>query len=176
VPHLAAAGEEMTYQSGPAGLILEAGRVVLRPADVCKRCPMRHLSLLSATLATALSLAAPAWSYVAANGLLVQADGEGTFNVPFMGLSGDTDFWCAAGDYVNNFLGMPGGTRIFRLSEPPRPGGQGIRFSLSAEGASERSGLAIFSSDGPPGSVSASMAYALCPSRFFMFGLQGFFR
>ena len=55
--------------------------------------------------AGALALAAPAWSYVAANGLVVQPDGEGTFNVPFMGLSGDTDFWCAAGDYVNNFLG-----------------------------------------------------------------------
>jgi hypothetical protein len=137
---------------------------------------MPRLSLLSVTVAGALARAAPAWSYVAANGLLVQADGEGTFNVPFRGLSGDTDFWCAAGDYVNNFLGMPGGTRIFRLSEPPRPRGQGIRCSLSAEGASEQSGLAIFSSDGPKGSVSASMAYALCPSRFFIFGLRGFFR
>jgi hypothetical protein len=166
----------MIFQTTPAMLILHDGRNSLRPADVCTRWSMPRLSLLSVTLAGALALAAPAWSYVAANGLLVQADGEGTFNVPFRGLSGDTDFWCAAGDYVNNFLGMPGGTRIFRLSEPPRPRGQGIRFSLSAEGASEQSGLAIFSSDGPKGSVSASMAYALCPSRFFIFGLRGFFR
>ena len=135
---------------------------------------MPRLSLLSVTLTGVIALSAPAWSYVASNGLVVRADGEGTFNVPFMGLSGDTDFWCAAGDYVNNFLGMPGGTRIFRLSEPPRPRGQGIRFSLSAEGASERSGLAIFSSDGPPGSVSASMAYALCPPRYPLFGFWGF--
>ena len=137
---------------------------------------MPRLSLLSVTLAGALALAAPAWSYVAANGLVVQPDGEGTFNVPFMGLSGDTDFWCAAGDYVNNFLGMPGGTRIYRLSEPPRPRGQGIRFSLSPEGASARTGLSVFSADGPQNSVSAAMAFALCPPRFFFFGFGNFFR
>ncbi len=137
---------------------------------------MPRLSLLSLTLAGALALAAPAWSFVAVNGLIVQPDGEGTFNVPFMGLPGDTDFWCAAGDYVNNFLGMPGGTRIFRLSEPPRRRGQGIRFSLSPEGASAKSGLSIFSSDGPQGSVSAAMAFALCPPRFFPFGFQSLFR
>jgi len=137
---------------------------------------MPRLSLLSLALTGVIALSAPAWSYVASNGLVVRADGEGTFIVPFMGLSGDADFWCAAGDYVNNFLGMPGGTRIFRLSEPPRPRGQGIRFSLSAEGASDRSGLAIFSSDGPPGSVSAAMADALGPPRFFIFGLRGLFR
>ncbi|MCA3439586.1 MAG: hypothetical protein IOC92_00320 [Rhodobacter sp.] len=137
---------------------------------------MPRLSLLSVTLAGALALAAPAWSFVAVNGLIVQPEGEGTFNVPFRGLAGDADFWCAAGDYVNNFLGMPGGTRIFRLSEPPRQQGQGIRFSLSAEGASAKSGLSIFSSDGPPGSVSAAMAFALCPPRFYPFGFMGLFR
>jgi hypothetical protein len=134
---------------------------------------MFHRHLLSLGLAATLAtLAVPASAYIAANGLLVQRESARTFNVPYRGLSGDTDFWCAAGDYVNNFLGLPGGTRIYRLSEPPRRSGQGIRFSLDPEGAASRTGLAIFSSDGPKGSVSASMAFALCPPRFPFFGLR----
>jgi hypothetical protein len=139
---------------------------------------MAQRSFLSLAVAGLLAMtAAPASAYIAANGLLVQPEGQpGTFNVPYRGLSGDTEFWCAAGDYVNNFLNLPGGTRIYRLSEPPRRSGHGIRFSLNPEGAASRTGLAIFSSDGPSNSVSASMAFALCPPRFFVFGLRGFFR
>lgn len=137
---------------------------------------MRLRFLFPAVLAASLGgLAGPVSAYVASNGLLVQPEGADTFNVPFMGLSGDVEFWCAVGDYVNNVMGLPGGTRIYRLSEPPRPRGQGIRFSLNPEGAASRTGLAIFSSDGPQNSVSASMAYALCPPRFFIFGFRGLF-
>jgi len=135
---------------------------------------MRFLCLFATVTSTVLSAAAPASAYIATNGLLVQPEGNGTFNVPFRGLSGNTDFWCAAGDYVNNFLGMSGGTRIFRLSEPPRRSGEGIRFSLNPEGAATKTGLSIFSSDGPPGSVSAAMALALCPPRYPLFGFFGF--
>lgn len=136
--------------------------------------PAKRLRLL--TLAAALWAAAgPATAYVAANGLLVRPETAETFIVPFSGLSGDVDFWCAAGDYVNSFLGLPGGTRIYRLSEPPRPRGDGIRFSLQPDGSASRTGLSVFSADGPQNSVSAAMARALCPPSFFIFGFRGFF-
>ncbi len=135
---------------------------------------MRLRPLLPLLLAGSLFAGGPAAAYITSNGLLVVPEGKGTFNVPFRGLSGPTDFWCAAGDYVNNFLGMPGGTRIYRLSPPPRRSGEGIRFSLNPEGAADKTGLSIFSSDGPSNSVSAAMAYALCPPRFPFFGLRGF--
>lgn len=123
------------------------------------------LSRLVATASLAALLAAPASAYIATNGLVVQPESGSNFNVPFRGKSADSDFWCAAGDYVSNFLRKPSNSRIFRLSEPPRRGGEGIRFSLSSEGAASRTGLAIFSS-GPSGSVSAATAFALCPPPF----------
>lgn len=136
--------------------------------------PATRLRLL--VLATALWAAAgSASAYVATNGLLVRPEGADNFTVPFMGPAGDVDFWCAAGDYVNKFLGLPGGTRIYRLSEPPRPRGDGIRFSLKPDGAASRTGLTIFSSDAPQNSVSAAMASAQCPPRFFIFGFRGLF-
>ncbi|MCA3513508.1 MAG: hypothetical protein IOC96_09790, partial [Rhodobacter sp.] len=55
-------------------------------------------------------------------------------------------------------------TRIWRLSEPPRRQGEGIRFSLRPEGAASRTGLAVFSS-GPAGSVLALTATGVCPPR-----------
>jgi hypothetical protein len=129
---------------------------------------MKRPILAVGLVAALLSGAAPAQAYIATNGLLVQPESATTFNVPFRGRSGVSEFWCAAGDYVRNFLNMPAGTRIFRLSEPPRRGGEGIRFSLSGEGAASSTGLSIVSS-GPRGSVSASTAFALCPPPFGRF-------
>jgi hypothetical protein len=134
---------------------------------------MSFRSLLSA-LALATLSALPASAYQAVNGLTVQGDETGGFFVPYRGLSGDPAFWCAAGDYVLNFLDLPSGTRIFRISEPPRRSGQGIQFSLLPEGAASRTGLNVITS-GPTGSISATTAFALCPPRFrFLFGNSGF--
>lgn len=119
--------------------------------------------------------AQPSQAYVARNGMQVIQQADGTMFVPFKGLSGDTNFWCAVGDYVTNVLRRPGGTRIFRMSEPPRPAGQGILFSLSGEGAASGTGVTVFGA-GPEGSISAGMAFAFCPRRprFFLgFGLPG---
>lgn len=120
--------------------------------------------LVPAALAFGL-IAAPASAYLSRNNLLVVPEGGNTFNIPYRGRSGDNEFWCAAGDYVQNFLGLPGNTRIWRLSEPPRRRGEGIRFSLSPEGAASRTGLAVFGT-GPAGSVLAITATGVCPPRF----------
>lgn len=87
-----------------------------------------------------LPTAAPAW--IAQNGLVVEPSGDSDFSVPYRGKSGARDFWCAAGDYVIRELRRPPGTRIYRTSSPPRRSGQGIRFSLSPEGA-KKPGLLI---------------------------------
>lgn len=123
----------------------------------------RHI--LSASILAGLVAATPASAYIAVNNLVVQSEGGSNFVVPFRGKSADSEFWCAAGDYVSNFLRKPPNTRIFRLSEPPRRSGEPVRFSLSSEGAASRTGLAVFSS-GPTGSISAATAFALCPAPF----------
>lgn len=121
------------------------------------------LSVPVVALSVALA-ASPAMAFFSQNSLVVVDEGNGTFNVPFRGKSGDPEFWCAAGDYVIRGLGMPVSTRIFRLSEPPRRQGQGIRFSLNPEGAASRTGVAVFTT-GPTGSISATLAQSFCPQR-----------
>lgn len=109
-------------------------------------------------LVIALLMATPASAFVAQNDLIVRDTGGDSFEVPYRGLSGASDFWCAAGDYVVARLGLPGTTKIYRTSSPPRRGGQGVTFSLSAEG-SKRTGLFVF---GNPRGISASFARSLC--------------
>lgn len=110
------------------------------------------------TASVLIALAAPAQAFIAKNSLVVSPSGDGSFTVPYRGLSGASDFWCAAGDYVVRGLNMPSDTRIYRLSSPPRRAGQGITFSLSPEGA-KRTGLALL---GGGRSVSAAHARQLC--------------
>lgn len=118
---------------------------------------MRY-SVLAAAAATLFVAGCDSSSFMAQNKLLVVPTGPTEFTVPFRGLSGDTDFWCAAGDYAIRGLGVPPATPIYRLSPPPRAGGDGIDFSLSSEGAQDP-GLAILSRDL---GVSASFARNFC--------------
>jgi hypothetical protein len=104
-----------------------------------------------------LALAVPADAYVAENRLVVEPTGPSSFTVPYRGLAGASDFWCAAGDYVIASLGLPPTTRIWRTSAPPRRSGQGISFALTPEGAAE-TGLAILGGN----SLTAAHAEALC--------------
>lgn len=113
--------------------------------------------LVAITLALgAMPGTASAW--LADNGLIVEPTGSSTFDIPFRGLSGARDFWCAAGDYVRRELHLSGTTRIYRTSSTPRRSGQGIRFSLTSEGA-KPSGLAIL---GGQRGISAVHAQSLC--------------
>lgn len=117
-------------------------------------------------LAAALFLAAalPAQGFIARNGLVVEPRPDGNFDVPYRGLSGASDFWCAAGDYVVRDLNLSPETRIFRLSSPPRRSGQGVTFSLSSEGAA-KTGLVLL---GGGRSISASHARALCDAKMLI--------
>ena len=91
-----------------------------------------------------LATAVPSHAFMAKNDLVVVALGNDTFEVPYRGLSGVSDFWCAAGDYVVRELNLPPATRIYRTSSPPRRAGQGVSFSLSEIGA-KKTGLVLHS-------------------------------
>ena len=120
-----------------------------------------------AALAVAAGLGAmPVQAFVASNGLLVQRVNETDFFVPFRGRTGATSFWCAAGDFVVRSLNLPGGTRVFRLSPPPRRAGDGILFSLSAEGAQDR-GVQVWGSR--DAGMSASLAQTYCANEVPLF-------
>lgn len=110
--------------------------------------------------------AAPAQAYIASNGLLVQPVNATDFFVPYRGRPASSSFWCAAGDYTVRRLGLPPGTRIFRLSAPPRRGGDGILFSLSAEGAQDR-GVQVWGSK--DAGMSASLAQTYCANEVPLF-------
>jgi hypothetical protein len=110
----------------------------------------------------ALLAATPASAFLASNGLVVRASGAGDFTIPFRGGNGAaTDFWCAAGEYVTRGLGLPGSTRVFRTSPPPRRSGEGVSFSLNAARATDP-GIVLLGS--PDRGLTASHARQLCGS------------
>ncbi|RVW00001.1 hypothetical protein EKE94_02130 [Mesobaculum littorinae] len=114
------------------------------------------------TCATVLAATPALAGFQAENALYVEPAGNTSFDVPYRGgRAGASDFWCAAGDYVIRGLNAAPGTRIWRVSEPPRRSGQGIRFSLSPDGAASRSGLLTLFGQGDA-SLSAAHARALC--------------
>lgn len=76
------------------------------------------------------ALAAPAQAFTAQNGMQVDASGPQAFTVRFPSPDAETQYLCAAGDFVMRGLGLPGVTRIYRASPPPRKQGQGIAFTL----------------------------------------------
>jgi hypothetical protein len=116
------------------------------------------------TLTAVLLLAAlPAQAFLATNDLVVEADGPVSFHVPYRGASGAPAFWCAAGDYAARVLGASPADRVWRLSEPPRRSGEGIRFSLAPEGRASGTGLAALGPD--DASLSVAHALMLCENR-----------
>jgi len=76
------------------------------------------------------ALAAPVQAFTAQNGMRVEATGPQGFTVRFPSPGAETQYLCAAGDFVMRGLGLPGGTRIYRASPAPRKQGQGIAFTL----------------------------------------------
>jgi hypothetical protein len=118
------------------------------------------IRLSPAVALTALVMtASPALAYLAQNDLQVKARGAG-FEVLTSPGMGAARAWCAAGDYAITILGVRGTTPIWRVSEPPRPAGQGIVFSLTPEGAATKSGLVQLGPD--DASLTAGAAQALC--------------
>ena len=118
---------------------------------------------LAVVLLLAVFAGSPAAAFLAQNGLLVRADGPDEFNVPYRGLAGPTDFWCAAGDYARNELGLPTAQRIYRVSEPPRGSGEGVRFSVRPEASARSTGLAVLGAKA--GGLTVGMARSFCENR-----------
>jgi|APEBP8051073178_1049388.scaffolds.fasta_scaffold00054_136 hypothetical protein len=102
----------------------------------------------------------PALAFEAQNDMVVEATGEGTFTVPYRGVTVEEDFWCAAGDYVMRGLDKSGATLVYRTSAPPAKVGDAVTFSLSAAGAVSSTGLS--SEGGTPGALEAGVAQGLC--------------
>ncbi len=111
------------------------------------------------TLLTALALASPAAALGPESRLRVTQTSNADFTVGYRSTAKLTDYWCAAGNFVTNTLGLPDSTRVYRLSPPPRKAGQGISFTLDASRSAGETGLSTFG--GPQdGSMSAGGAYA----------------
>ncbi len=115
---------------------------------------------LVAILILAATLATPAAAFRAQNGLIVKVEGPEHFVVPFAGLGGPSDFWCAAGDYAYRKLGLPTKQLLYRASEPPRRSGEGIRFSTNPADAASSTGLLVLGAKG--GGLTIGMARAFC--------------
>lgn len=122
-------------------------------------------ALAAVAVVAGLSIS-PAQAFVASNGLIVQQVNATDFFVPFRGRAGAASFWCAAGDFVVRQLGMRPNTRVFRHSPPPRGAGQGILFSLNAEGAQDR-GIQVWGSR--DAGMSASLAQTYCANEVPLF-------
>lgn len=114
--------------------------------------------LMPLLLAAGLA-ATPAVAFQAQNNFTVRQLDNTRFEVLSRGGLSATDAWCAAGDFVIRALRQPRNTPIWRISEPPRPRGQSIVFSLSSAGAASSNGLATF---GGSLSVTASHGQNLC--------------
>jgi hypothetical protein len=108
-------------------------------------------------LIASLAAATPSFALRAQNGMFVEPTGPDTFLVRFGAKYDDWEYWCAAGDYVIRKR-YPQGTRVYRLSPPPRKRGEGIEFTLDPAKA-VYPGLAIIS---PDNGLSAPAAQSLC--------------
>jgi len=113
---------------------------------------MRTLTLLAA-----LTLASPALASL--DRLPITQDSATEFTVGYKARAGDNNYWCAAGRYVTEKLGLPDDTRIYRQSPPPRGAGKGISFTLDPAKSAGETGISTFGGV-QDGSLSASGAKA----------------
>jgi hypothetical protein len=107
-----------------------------------------------------LLLALPVPALAGGSRLPVQPVNANTFDVLYSGDANIHDFWCAAGNYAARKLGARSATRIYRISEPPRRAGQGIRFSLDPAGHASSTELGRVGND--DGSLSVASAKNQC--------------
>jgi len=121
----------------------------------------------SFVLILALAAAAPASAFTAQNGLVVEPKGDG-FTVPWRGLSGPSDFWCAAGDYAIRALRINPTEIVYRASPTKRKSGDAVTFTLDPAKAVEKTGLLILGAKG--GGITAGHAQSLCDNRRFKSG------
>lgn len=76
-----------------------------------------------------IALSQPSHAFTAQNGMTVTQTDATDFVVRYASVPRETDYLCAAGDFVISALGLPSKTRLFRASPAPRAQGTGIRFT-----------------------------------------------
>lgn len=105
-----------------------------------------------------LILPLPASAFTAQNGMTAVQISPTEIEVLFHPRRGDTDYWCAAGDFAQRAMGNPTNTRIWRASPKPRKAGGGIIFTLDPMRKAEGAGLSHFGAGPRDGSISLGMA------------------
>ncbi len=105
-------------------------------------------------------LATPALAFRAQNGMVVGQTGPTEITVASTIGRGPADYWCAAADFAVRVLGVPGGTAIYRVTPPPRRGGQDITFSLDPAIGTAETGISRFGSGRLEKGISAVSAQA----------------
>ena len=115
---------------------------------------MRTLTLLAV-----VAIAAPSLAFGYNFQFRYTQTSKTDFTVEYQLNAGFTDYWCGAGKFVTEKLGLPGRTRVYLLSPPPRKAGKGLSFTLDATRSAGTTGVTTFG--GPQdGSMSASGAKA----------------
>jgi hypothetical protein len=104
-------------------------------------------------------LASPAMAFQARNDAQVTGTAAEIVVASRPGLS-SAESWCAAGDFVIRALGQPASTPLYHITPPPRRASEAVIFSLSPEGAADRTGLLQIGAR--DASLSAAHAQALC--------------
>ena len=128
-----------------------------------------HSLFLTLAIAAPLAAASPALAFDARNLLTVTPLGPDTFRVEYENVEYETTYWCAAGDFVERALGLPGKTPIYRASPPPRKRGQGITFTLDPAKAGGPTGISSFGEGRDDNFIRAGFAtgaYCTVPPRF----------
>lgn len=100
----------------------------------------------------------PAAAFTAQNGMTAARTGPAEIAVIHDAKRADTDYWCAAGDFAQRAMGLPGPTPLWRASPKPRVAGQGILFTLDPAQAAPGAGLSQFGAGPRDGSISLAMA------------------
>jgi len=81
-----------------------------------------------------------------------------SFRVEFKSVDTETQYLCAAGDYVFRVLGMSTRTRFYRESPAPRKRGQGITFTLDESKMTDLGMISSFGKSKWDGGISAAEA------------------
>lgn len=119
---------------------------------------MRTLTLLALVLT-----ASPSWASY--DRLPITQNGPVDFTVGYFAGASLSNYWCAAAKHVTNTMGLPGKTRVYRLSPPPPRAGQGISFTLDASRSAGDTGISTFGGAQDGGFSAGSARSEFCNAR-----------
>ncbi|MDN5569454.1 MAG: hypothetical protein L0G27_12035 [Paracoccus sp. (in: a-proteobacteria)] len=100
----------------------------------------------------------PAGAFTAQNGMVAHQNGPSEIMVDYENGRLATEYWCAAGDLVQQQMQMPVDTQIWRASPKPRGAGEGIVFTLDKANMAKGAGLSQFGSGARDEAMSAGQA------------------